>query len=463
MRVFPKSLFGRLVLVLLGGLLLAQLLGAAILLRDRATALYEASGLAAAQRMAGIVRVFDTLTPKQRRLMVPAVSTANLRVTLGESPATNTETADGLHVAHLRTILRRALGDQRALRVAVLGPPTGSTTAGPPAVTGGGPMMRMHMRLMGAMPFPGTSFQVQAKLRDGHWITLTERFPEEMFTWPYKLLLTLAVLLVSVIALSLMAVRWLTRPLASLAGAADELGRDIRRAPLAEQGPVEVQRAAAAFNRMQARLQTYLREREQMLAAVSHDLRTPITRLRLRAELIEDESLRAKFTKDLLEMESMTAAALDFVRGAQVDELVRPVDVVALLESVQADMEEAGQSVHVTGQAAPYPARPLALKRCLVNLLDNAVKYGTSSEVHIEDNERELRISVADNGPGIPETELEHVFDPFHRVESSRSRETGGVGLGLAVARDVARLHGGEITLRNRPEGGLQAVLTLPR
>jgi signal transduction histidine kinase len=305
---------------------------------------------------------------------------------------------------------------------------------------------------------------VQAQLRDGRWVSFDRRLPDEPFAWPYKLLLTLAVLLVSVIALSLLAVRWLTRPLGVLALAADELGRDIRRAPLAEQGPAEVRRAAASFNTMQARLQTYLREREQMLAAVSHDLRTPITRLRLRAELIEDESLRAKFARDLAEMESMTAAALDFLRGARVDEPVRPVDVPALLDSLQADMEEAGHEVRVQARAAaPFPARPLALKRCLANLIENAVKYGTRAEVRLEDDGRELRITVADDGPGIPEAELERVFEPFYRIEGSRSRETGGVGLGLSVARDIVRAHGGELTLRNRPGGGLEVAVTLRR
>jgi signal transduction histidine kinase len=277
-------------------------------------------------------------------------------------------------------------------------------------------------------------------------------------------LLTLAVLLASVIGLALLAVRWLTRPLAVLATAADELGHDIRRPPLPEDGPAEVRRAAAAFNTMQARIQTYLREREHMLAAVSHDLRTPITRLRLRAELIEDETLRAKFAHDLAEMEAMTAAALDFLRGAGRDEAVQPVDVMALLESLQADMEETGYEVSVQGGAhAPYPARPLALKRLLTNLIENAIKYGERAAVSVEDDAAQLRIVVADNGPGIPEAEIERVFEPFYRVEGSRSRATGGVGLGLSVARDIARAHGGELTLRNRAGGGLEAILTLPR
>lgn len=474
MRWLPSTLSGRLVLVLLGGLLLAQLVGAAILLRDRTTALYEASGLSAAQRIASIVRVFDTLTPEQRRLMLSAVNTAGLQVALGESRAANVVFEDGMFAAHLRAVLLRALGDERALRVAMLEPGAAGVELGPmgPPIGGhmggahmGGPNMGgPHMGLMAGLPLRGAAFLVQVQLQDGHWVSFAHHLPEEPFAWPYKLLLTLVVLLVSVIALSLLAVRWLTRPLGVLAIAADELGRDIRRAPLVEEGPVEVRRAAAAFNTMQARLQTYLHEREQMLAAVSHDLRTPITRLRLRAELIGDESLRTKCARDLAEMEAMTVAALDFLRGAHVDEAVQPVDVLALLESLQADMEEAGHEVQVRGRAvAPYPARPLALKRCLTNLAENAVKYGIRAKMGVEDDGHELRITVADDGPGIPETEFKRVFEPFYRIEGSRSRETGGVGLGLSVARDIARAHRGELTLRNRPGGGLEAVLTLPR
>ena len=463
MSWLPSTMFGRLVLVLLSGLLTAQLLGAIILLRDRATVLYEASGFATAQRIASMVRVFDTLSPNQRRLMVSAVSTADLHVVLGESTVAKEGLESNMHAAHLRTILHRALGADRRLRVDILTSEARLAGPGFKGLPGHGPMAGIHMgSMMGIAPH-GISFQVQAQLQDGHWVTIIERLSEESFAWSYKLLLTLAVLLTSVIILSLLAVRWLTRPLDVLAVAADELGRDIRRAPLAEKGPAEVQRAAAAFNTMQARLQAYLHEREQMLAAVSHDLRTPITRLRLRAELIGDETTRAKFIKDLSEMEAMTAEALDFLRGARVDEPIQRVDVLALLESLQEDMQETGHTIQVNGQATPYPARPLSLKRCLTNLVGNAAKYGTEVTVHLEDKGNELRVVITDNGPGIPEKDMERVFQPFFRVESSRGRETGGTGLGLSVARDIARAHGGELTLHNRPEGGLDVILTLPR
>jgi len=459
-RLLPATLSGRLILTLLIGLLAAQLVGAAILLRDRASAIYQTSGLAAAQRIAGIVQVLDRLDPAARTNLLPALNSPQLRVALA-STLPPVDASEELHAAHLRTVLQRLLGDERMVQVTLVEPM--------PAMEAGarrGPGRRHpHLGPMADyFPRHDVAFQVHTRLADGTWASFEHGLGGEPFAWPWRLLLTLAVLLVSVIALTLFAVRWLTRPLAVLAAAADELGRNIHRPPLPEDGPMEVRRAAAAFNTMQARLQTYLREREQMLGAVSHDLRTPITRLRLRAELIEDEALRAKFARDLAEMEAMTAVALDFLRGVNKDEPVQPVDVTALLESLQADSEEAGHDVTVQGEMqTPYPAHPLALKRLLSNLIENAIKYGARASVTVEDKAAQLRIVVADEGPGIPEEQLEQVFEPFYRIEGSRSRDTGGVGLGLSVARDIARAHGGELVVRNRVSGGLEAVLTLPR
>ncbi len=457
MRLLPATLTGRLILTLLIGLLAAQLIGAAILLRDRASAIYQASGLGAAQRIAVVVQVLDRVEPATRATLLPVLNNPQLRVTLNALPPP-LEMSDNAHAAHLRDVLRDLLGDDRPVQVALIDPMFSVE-----------PRER-HRRHAHPGPmaeyFPphDVAFEVYTRLADGTWTRFEHGLGGAPFAWPGRLLLTLAVLLASVIALALLAVRWLTRPLAVLASAADELGRDINRKPLLEEGPTEVKRASAAFNNMQARLQKHLREREQMLAAVSHDLRTPITRLRLRAELIGDEALRAKFAHDLAEMEAMTAAALDFLRGAGGDEPVQPVDVMALLESLQADMEETGYPVTVQGNTcAPYPARPLALKRLLANLIENAVKYGTRAHVTVVDDTAQLKITIADQGPGIPADQLERVFEPFYRLETSRSRDTGGVGLGLSVARDIARAHGGELILRNRAGGGLESVLTLNR
>jgi signal transduction histidine kinase len=259
-------------------------------------------------------------------------------------------------------------------------------------------------------------------------------------------------------------VRWVTRQLKALADAAEELGKDINRPPLEEKGPLEVMRAARAFNTMQSRLAGYIRDRMRVLAAMSHDLKTPVTRLRLRSELLDDAQLRAKFTADLQEMEAMVASTLDFMRGMESGEAARPVDIMALLESLQADMAEMGGKVIIHGQSfAPYPGQPQALKRCLANLVDNAIKYGGSATVVVDDSEGRLQLRISDEGPGLAPEELEKVFEPFYRVEGSRNRDSGGSGLGLTIARNIAQSHGGSLILRNRAAGGLEAVLVLPR
>ena len=311
---------------------------------------------------------------------------------------------------------------------------------------------------------PALSFVAQVRLGDGSWVSFDTRQPAQTEHWPYRMLASLVVLLAAVMAVSLVAVRWATRPLNALADAAEELGKNIHQAPLAETGPLEVVRAARAFNTMQARLLHYIEDRTRVLAAMSHDLKTPITRLRLRAEMLDDPLQRAKFGNDLAEMESMVGVTLDFMRGVDSGEAAQPVDIKALLESLQADLAETGGKVSIAGAATkPYTGRPQALKRCLANLLENAIKYGERADISIDDNDQRLAIMIRDHGPGIPPGELERVFEPFHRLEASRNRQTGGTGLGLTIARAVAQAHGGTLVLANHPDGGLTARLTLPR
>ncbi|MCE9639660.1 MAG: hypothetical protein K8S22_05840 [Betaproteobacteria bacterium] len=186
--------------------------------------------------------------------------------------------------------------------------------------------------------------------------------------------------------------------------------------------------------------------------------------MRLRAEMLEDAELRAKFVKDLQEMEAMVSSALDFMRGVDQSGPPQPVDIMALLESLQEDAREVGGEVRIEGVAlSSYLGHAQTLKRCLSNLIENAVKYGQRATIVIADASQELTIAVRDAGPGIAEAELERVFEPFYRLEASRNRATGGSGLGLTIARNNARAHGGELVLRNRAEGGLEAVLSLPR
>ena len=470
-RLLPQSLFGRLLLFLTGGLVVAQLLSAAILLQDRDQALYHAIGGHVAQRIAAIVNLLDDLEAADRHRLVTALDLPPTRISL-DLPWETIEPDERYHSVLFRGLLKRQLGPDRPFQLEInddLPPPPplaerprwfdSDPPPRPPERADRPPRWRMHAMMMGLR-----NFVVQVRLHDGAVVTFQQILPEEVIAWPTRLLLILLVLLVSVAVLAALAVRALTRPLAVLADAAGELGRDIRRPPLDEKGPLEVQRAARAFNTMQERLIRYIEDRNRILAAISHDLKTPITRLRLRTELLDDAPLKEKFLLDLDDMQRMAQASLDFLRGGEDSEPIAPVDINALLESLQEDAEDVGHAVSISGAASqPLRCRPLALKRCLTNLVDNALKYGQSAEIGITDTPTRLTLSVRDRGPGIPAAELERVFEPFYRLESSRSRDTGGTGLGLSIARNIARAHGGELSLRNHPQGGLEAVLELPR
>lgn len=476
MRLLPRSLFSRLVLVLLGGLVVAQLLSFAIHMQERGDLLLQSGGMQSAQRIADTVRLLESSGPAERRKIANVLSAAPLLVSLDKGPIALPGRADaagaaGVRAAFFASMIRRYLGDPWPIVVIVSDSALPTSLPAPERGYGHGPggaaaghMGGAFSGSMHAAMQPGLSFVSQVRLHDGMLVTFDARQPEHTTDWPYRMLLSLTVLLAAVVAVSLLAVRWATRPLKALADAADELGQNIHRPPMEESGPVEVARAARAFNTMQARLAAYLNERTSVLAAMSHDLKTPVTRLRLRAELLGDPQLRLKFTRDLEEMEAMVAATLDFMRGAGSAEASQPIDMMALLESLQADLSEVGGQISIEGRPLrPYTGRPAALKRCLRNLVENAVKYGTAASIEVDDNHERLQILIRDHGPGIPEAELKRVFDPFYRLESSRSRDTGGTGLGLTIANSIAELHGGRLTLENRATGGLDAQLSLPR
>lgn len=468
MRVLPRSLFSRLVLVLLAGLAIAQGLSLAIHAHERGLLITRTSGMQAAQRITDIVKVLEPLAGAERRKMVALLSAPPLIISLSDAPprVSASRPEHQARAERFEALVKRFSGGAWPVSVTV--------TEGPPWQPGakmyGGEGPRMHAPWMSGETGPysyagaGISFVARVRLNDGQTVTFDSRQPVVAAEWPYRLLASLAILVVAVIALSLIAVRWATRPLNTLADAAEALGRNIHRPPLDEHGPLEVQRAARAFNTMQARLTGYIRDRTRILAAMSHDLKTPITRLRLRAELIDDAQMRSKVVRDLEEMEAMVSGTLDFMRGLENEEAAQPIDVNALAHSLQSDMQDMGSEVAIEGAAlAPYVGKPQALKRCLTNLVDNAIKYGSRARVSIADSAQRLAIRVQDDGPGMPEAELERVFEPFYRLEESRNRETGGTGLGLSIARSIAESHGGSVALRNRPQGGLEASLTLPR
>jgi signal transduction histidine kinase len=269
--------------------------------------------------------------------------------------------------------------------------------------------------------------------------------------------------------LTLWAVRRLTLPVRDLARAADRLGRDVNAPPMPERGPAEVALAARAFNTMAERIRRFVGDRTQMVAAIGHDLKTPITRLKLRAELLDDEEQRRKILCDLEEMEAMISATLAFARDDAAAEPSVPLDLAALCRTVLDEAADANPNLEEEAVAYEGPehltvsARPVALKRALANLVGNAIAYGNAARLALaQPAPGQVRMVIEDDGPGVPAEHLEDVFQPFRRLETSRNRETGGTGLGLPIARNILRAHGGDVVLRNRSGGGLSALVTLP-
>ena len=306
--------------------------------------------------------------------------------------------------------------------------------------------------------------QVAIPLPDGQWLSFATALPESGPAFSRQFLLSMGIMAIIILAVSVWAVRRVTAPLAAVSAAAERLGNDLNAPPLPETGTIETRQAARAFNAMQARLRSLIENRTRMLAAISHDLRTPLTLLRLRAENVENQQERDKMLATIAEMDSMIGATLQFARDEATTEPRRPTDITALVQSIVDDMADAGLPVQMQpAESIVYDCRPDALKRAIRNLLDNAVKYGKAASVAIQTTPETIEINIDDEGPGIPEQELSRVFEPFYRLEESRSRETGGVGLGLAIAQSIVQAHRGEIVLSNRLTTGVRARIALPR
>ncbi|MDR6959161.1 signal transduction histidine kinase [Pseudomonas brassicacearum] len=314
------------------------------------------------------------------------------------------------------------------------------------------------------IPGPKMHYQAHLRLGDGSPLTIDVR-PAMM---PLSLWLPVVLLgqLALLIGCTWLAVRIAVGPLTRLAGAVETLDPNVHSVRLDEKGPTEVVHAAKAFNAMQDRIAAYLKERMQLLAAISHDLQTPITRMKLRAEFMDDGIEKDKLWSDLSEMEHLVREGVAYARSVHgATEASCRISLDAFLDSLVFDYQDTGQDVQLSGKnAAVIDTRPHALRRVLVNLVDNALKFGGAARIEVQEGKNgQLAIQVLDRGPGINEQELAEVLKPFYRVESSRNRETGGTGLGLAIAQQLANAMGGSLTLSNRDGGGLCAELRLSR
>lgn len=483
-RLWPGRLAGQLIALLLLALILAQAASFLIFADERWAALRTAERKHILARTASIVRLIENTPPALHEQIVRTASSRQLRFWLSdrsEVAVADAEAPEHWLQRRLVALLddglsREVLIDLRdeerfwwrgrdhrrddhdtGARDAALGADGARADEASPAAR----EERRRDRWYRKLP---PSLVISTRLADGRWLNAGMSVPPPSLRWAMPSLLSMAVMAVALSLIVVVMVRRITRPMAELAAVAERFGRGETVAPIAERGPVDVRLTTRAFNRMQERLQRFVQDRTRMLAAISHDLRTPITSLRLRAEFIDDEETRAKILATLDEMQRTTEATLAFAREEATREDTRTVDLAALVESLCDDLADLDMDVRFAGaRKTPYACRPVALRRALRNILENAVAYGRRARVALHGTTDAFEITVDDDGPGIPEDEFERVFAPFVRLEESRSPETGGIGLGMAIARTIVRGHGGEIHLANRPDGGLRVTIRLPR
>ncbi len=452
-RLWPEGIASRVALILLLALFAAQAVSMVLYIRDRSDVAIRIFAQSAAQRIESTVALMETMPPPERQRLLPAIDSPTLRVRLG-GPAAPELGPAWRPAPELAERVRRLLPSLRGrpLHVRALGrwrEPADEELARGPVPD----LLPSRRKIAIAVP-----------LRDGDWLTFVVASDTTSVRWAARLAFWVAVSGAFILVFAFWAAHRVTRPLRLFAAAADRLGIDVAAPPLPERGSRELRRASRAFNRMQERLRRFIEDRTMMLAAVSHDLRTALTRLRLRAEYIADPEQQRKALADLDEMLAMLDASLAFARGESEAEARTRLDLAALLQSLCDDHADAGGAARYEGpDRCPFAGRPLALRRAFGNLIDNALKYGGEATVGLESAGDEIVVTVADRGPGIPIHLREQVFNPFYRVDSSRSRETGGNGLGLAVARSAVRRHGGDIFLEDRPGGGLVVRVTLPK
>lgn len=431
MTLWPRSLLARLLIIVLAGLLLANALSLTLVMIERMHSARTVMLGNLEYDVATSVAILDRLPASERAAWLPRLERGNYRYILGagESGAAPTD--------------KRSQDAIRTLQETLAADYPLSFTAVPGSVS----HIQAHLTLHDGSPLT---------------IDLIPRMPPVASWLPVVLILQLLLLA----ACSWIAVRQVIRPFSQFTHAVDNLDPSAN-APMKERGPVEVQRAAHAFNAMQARIQSYIKDRAQILASISHDLQTPITRMKLRVEMADQPALRDKLLNDLDNMSRLVREGIAYARSSEsLEETSLKLELNAWVNSIVCDYQDIGKNVQFQAGEVRLPivTRPQALRRVMTNLLDNALKFGERAVIAIDDSStEEVVIHIMDNGTGIPEAELAAVLQPFYRVETSRNRDTGGTGLGLAIAAQLTAQLEGKLKLANREEGGLDVSIVLPR
>jgi len=456
-NLLPDTFAARAMLLLVLGLAFTHLLSNVFYTIDRESALLRSGGEHAIQWVATTGAFADTVPAFDWPGVIKSANSDHRFVTITKAPLVKGQVASNWREKALQRELSRHVPRERISDYRIAYVPVDSKS-------------RVDAALKKAANWfgddrPKELVLVSLRLKNGSWLNVASPIQSSPRFFSARLGWSMVVMLVAVIGISALIVGRMTEPLKNLSMAAEKLGTDVQAPAIPETGPEEVRRTAHAFNVMQNRIRRFVQDRTQMLGAIAHDLGTPITRLRLRAEFVEDADVRAKMLRDLDDMQHMVASTLSFIREDATSEPQVTVDLGSLLARVCDDIIDAGADVEL--EEIPrwvlVDCRPIALRRALGNLVGNAVKYGDVARVSLRLEPEKLLILIDDDGPGIPEARQEDVFQPFRRLEDSRNRETGGTGLGLAVARTIVRAHGGDIRLCNRKDGGLRVEVRLPR
>ena len=481
-RLIPRSLTSHIILLLLAALVISHVTSLAILQDERREALRLAAREQAVERLAAVIRLLEETPPTLHDGVLRAASTPRLRFRIVDRTQLSSDAAlrGPASIAH-EVLVRRLDLPPDAVRVDFQDD-----------------WRRWHQdrdydrsgdhddddwfddhdrddddrhdddrdhRAERQRPVLGPGMIAAIQLSDGRWIESITVLSGIDRPWGGPAFISLSLSAIGVVLIVTVLVRRAMRPVRRLSEAAEKTGRGETIEPLEESGPEDIRLLIRSFNTMRDRLDRYIRDRMTMLAAMSHDLRTPITTLRLRAELLDDGEDKASILATLDELQQMAEEVLSFIRTESQQEDTKPVDIGALVDS-------ASEEVRITGGMVTFDpegtnkivanCRPTAMKRAIRNIIENAVRYGTQAEVSLSRQGGRIVITVNDNGPGIPEDRMAKLFEPFVRLETSRSRETGGVGLGLAIARSIVLSHGGTIDMKNRPEGGLAVTIGIP-
>lgn len=471
-RWYPQRLTGQMIGLLLGALVIAQVANFLIFMDERRAAIRLVERTQILERTASLVQLIENSSPATHGKMVQAASSRKLFFWFAEAspiPANMPQTDNDL-----MSRLQELLGDHDIREVRILtheqlkalvdNTKAAQTSGDTEAASSFSKRLQQQLASLPLSEVDPPGLLISAHLADERWLNVGLGINPPFSRWALPTFFSMVLAAGSICLIVVFMVKRITRPLQRLAEAAELVGRGETITPVSEDGPVDIQQTIHAFNRMYDRLQRFVQDRTRMLAAISHDLRTPITSLRLQAELITDEEAKEKILKTLEEMQRMTEATLAFARDEVSTEPSRSVDLAALIDSLCQDLADLGMDVSCEAtDKTPYTCRPMSLKRALRNLIENAVTYGHRARVELRQAEGEFQIFIRDDGPGISEQDAERVFQPFVRLEESRSHDTGGIGLGMAIARSIMRQHGGDITLTKEEPQGFCVTVHLPQ